>query len=441
MQLEFGGQRVPIAAGELVIGSDPTAAIVLAGLAVLPKHATVRLAGSGYPVLTPGASYAMIEVNGNRVGREPTPLLHGDRIRIAGYEIAVADPERATETRAGGPAAAAGGSEAPGGTRRGPPGRLVSLTDGREYPLDSVPFMLGREATAQVVIGSPDAARRHAEIATRPDGDVLVDLSATGTFVNGKRIEGRQPLKALDVIRIGAEEFRYYPPAPVLPRSSLAPAGAEYRLNDTLAGMPAARRPPAQAVRAERGRSLADLLVRRGTAKGERLPVRSPTVNIGRADYNDVRLPDPSVSATHAKLQLREGVWTLNDLGSTNGTSADGMVVTDEMPLSPGTVITLGEVDLLFEPHDEGVIRDAEETAAETPMGLAPITPAPIPIERSPGVPDAPAPGPTATEARPAPARTFVPPTDGGSSRTRTVVLVVGMVALAGALAALLFLP
>ena len=38
-------------------------------------------------------------------------------------------------------------------------------------------------------------------------------------------------------------------------------------------------------------------------------------MNIGRADYNDVVIADPSVSTSHAKLQRRDDVWVLTDLG------------------------------------------------------------------------------------------------------------------------------
>jgi len=165
------------------------------------------------------------------------------------------------------------------------------------------------------------------------------------------------------------------------------------------------------------------LLVRKGAAKGERFSVMSPIVNIGRAEYNDIRLPDPSVSATHVKLQLREGVWMLTDLGSTNGTSVDGQAVTEEAPLSPGTVITLGDVDLLFEPHDEGAGR---ARAAHAPPAI--VEPAAVvpPSAAAPG--PATAPVPAAGVGRPV-------------ARSGTVVLIVAVVVLLVALAALVFFP
>ncbi len=44
-------------------------------------------------------------------------------------------------------------------------------------------------------------------------------------------------------------------------------------------------------------------------------------LSIGRASYNDICLYwDPRVSRNHARLVLHDGVWILQDLGSTNGT-------------------------------------------------------------------------------------------------------------------------
>ena len=81
---------------------------------------------------------------------------------------------------------------------------------------------------------------------------------------------------------------------------------------------------------------LASLLVRSGALKGRRLPVKVPVVNIGRADFNDVVIADPSVSTSHAKLQRRDDIWMLTDLGSTNGTFVEGERLTGEVALGPG---------------------------------------------------------------------------------------------------------
>jgi pSer/pThr/pTyr-binding forkhead associated (FHA) protein len=277
--------------------------------------------------------------------------MHGDKLVIGGAQIAVSDPDRAGATRI------VGAVPPPPGT---PKARLVSLADGREYPVEDVPFVIGRDATSHLVVESDLVSRRHAEILRGPGGDSLLDLSGNGVWVNGRRITAPVLLREGDLVRIGETEFRYH-----LPEAGAAPAGAGYRLGDTIVGLQAVRRPPpmpepAPAAAAE---PLATLLVKRGQRKGERIPVRSPVVNIGRGEFNDIALPDASISANHVKLQLKEGIWVLTDLGSTNGSRVDGEAVQGDIALSPGVQITLGEVLLLFEPRDRGLKR-VDTTAA-----------------------------------------------------------------------------
>lgn len=348
MELEYGGRRYPVAAGGLVIGSGPDAALALHAPEVRPRHAVVRLLKPGMAVVTPEEPGAEILVNGSRLGADPTPLMHGDKLVIGGAQIAVNDPDRAGATRVVGAVPPSPGT---------PKARLVSLADGREYPVEAVPFVIGREAASHLVVESDLVSRRHAEIIRGPGGDSLLDLSGNGVWVNGRRITAPVVLRGGDLIRIGETEFRYH-----LPESGAAPAGAGYRLGDTIVGLQAVRRPPPMHEPAP-AEPLATLLVKRGQRKGERLPVRSPVVNIGRGEFNDIALPDASISANHAKLQLKEGIWVLTDLGSTNGSRVDGEAVRGDIALSPGVQITLGEVLLLFEPRDRGMKR-VDTTAA-----------------------------------------------------------------------------
>jgi len=114
-------------------------------------------------------------------------------------------------------------------------------------------------------------------------------------------------------------------------------------------------------------------VVRSGALKGQRLPIRVPIVNVGRAEYNDIVLPDDSVSTSHAKLQRREGVWVLVDLESTNGSFVDAERVQGETPLAPGALLRLGDVQLLFEPTDDTV--DAAKGSSTKMMSAIRIPP------------------------------------------------------------------
>ena len=120
--------------------------------------------------------------------------------------------------------------------------------------------------------------------------------------------------------------------------------------------------------------------------------------NIGRADYNDLVIPDGSVSTSHAKLQRREGVWVLVDLESTNGTFVDGDKVSGETPLAPGAMVRFGDVQVVFEPTDDamGTAKGGGTKVIEA------FKPAPAPASK------APAPAPKA--APPAPVKRPIPP-------------------------------
>lgn len=124
---------------------------------------------------------------------------------------------------------------------------------------------------------------------------------------------------------------------------------------------------------------LGNFLVRAGALKGQRMIVKTPVVNIGRADYNDLVFPDESVSTTHAKLQRREGVWVLVDLDSTNGTFVDGERIKGEAPLAPGANVRFGDVALVFEPTDDaaGMAKGGGTRMIEAMKPQAPPAPPP----------------------------------------------------------------
>lgn len=69
---------------------------------------------------------------------------------------------------------------------------------------------------------------------------------------------------------------------------------------------------------------------------------------IGREDYNTVPLPyDRFVSREHAKLEIRDNEWIIEDLKSTNGTFIDGERIVDPKPLNDNMIFKVGRTDLL----------------------------------------------------------------------------------------------
>jgi hypothetical protein len=78
------------------------------------------------------------------------------------------------------------------------------------------------------------------------------------------------------------------------------------------------------------------------------VPLSKPVTVIGRGHDADLRLSDPGVSRHHAQVELREGEVFVEDLGSTNGTTLDGMPVTAPRSMSSGQRITIGSTVLIF---------------------------------------------------------------------------------------------
>ncbi len=492
--LELDGNRHAIPAGESMIGSAPDGFLTLQGPGVAEQHLSLWAAPDGLVSVRRVSEDAQVFINGVLLGPQPAPLLHGDKIEVGGREFSFVDERRSGSTAFVSAADIQRLVEAKPAAKRkataGTGGRLVSLTDGREYTIETGSLVMGREASCDVVIAHKRVSRRHAEIVATPKGYVVIDMSSNGVFVNGERISGQRLLARADVLRLGDDEFRFYAdkatesePPPGAPPPGPAP-GAEYRLGDTLHGLPSTASPPptsppqpqapattppappvatppapyipapgpppasppqpqppatappvitppapevqepappalsppappdhappaaepqapsppamsppdppAQAPPAaepqapsppaavppappvaapptppqappaptaappapagQAAETLANLIVRSGELKGQRFPIRVPVVNIGRAEYNDIVVPDPSVSSAHAKIQLREGIWMLADIGSTNGSFVDGERVEDEAPLAPGAIIRFGDLSVIFEP-------------------------------------------------------------------------------------------
>jgi pSer/pThr/pTyr-binding forkhead associated (FHA) protein len=66
------------------------------------------------------------------------------------------------------------------------------------------------------------------------------------------------------------------------------------------------------------------------------------TLRLGRHPSCEIVVDDLSVSRRHAELLFRDGVWVVHDLGSTNGTTVNGVTVT-RCQLHPGDHLSLGE--------------------------------------------------------------------------------------------------
>ena len=311
--IQLDGQHYPLIAGENVVGRHEGARIRLSGNGSDDVLATFDVGADGSTVVR--RLDGSVTVNGVSLGAEPAPLLHGDKVDIAGRELFFGDDRRAGNTQfvapvrlpesaphgAGTPTAATGG-------------RVISLVDGREYVIPAAGVVFGRDPSCDIVVGSTDVSRRHASLSPSPEGYLLRDTSTNGVLVNGEPASSPSLLGKGDVLTIGDEQFRFHADSAPPPREPLA----------TLE------------------------VISSGLLKGKIMEVRSPLAHVGRGAHNDVIVADESVSDSHAKLQRREDGWYVVDMGSTNGTYVGGRRIESEAPLVGAPDVRFGGVKFIF---------------------------------------------------------------------------------------------
>ena len=84
-----------------------------------------------------------------------------------------------------------------------------------------------------------------------------------------------------------------------------------------------------------------------GEQEKHEVPVWSD-MTIGRLSQCDLILGEPGVSRQHARIEERDGRWTIRDLGSQNGTFVNGREIQAEEPLREGDQIQIAEFDMVF---------------------------------------------------------------------------------------------
>jgi pSer/pThr/pTyr-binding forkhead associated (FHA) protein len=83
-----------------------------------------------------------------------------------------------------------------------------------------------------------------------------------------------------------------------------------------------------------------------GIAVGKIFPL-GPSNIIGRSmESCEIALNDSFLSQQHARLEMRDDTWVIEDLRSTNGTFVNGIEVRNATTLEEGDVIRFGRLEL-----------------------------------------------------------------------------------------------
>ena len=97
----------------------------------------------------------------------------------------------------------------------------------------------------------------------------------------------------------------------------------------------------------------------------ERKPMRvyevnANVINIGRTEDMQIMIDNVSVSRHQAQIRLEDnGIWTVRDLGSANGTFLNGQRVTTAQPLTRGDEVSFGKFALFFDTEMTEAVNEA----------------------------------------------------------------------------------
>jgi hypothetical protein len=109
------------------------------------------------------------------------------------------------------------------------------------------------------------------------------------------------------------------------------------------------------------------LRVIQGSEIGRELTLEGDQMTLGRGQNVELYLEDSGASREHARIDQKNGQFTLTDLESSNGTYLNGVKITGPEALSPGDLITIGDTVMEFQIEiEEGLKREA---AKEIPIG------------------------------------------------------------------------
>ncbi|ARN73125.1 FHA domain-containing protein [Oceanicoccus sagamiensis] len=187
---------------------------------------------------------------------------------------------------------------------------------------------VGRDPDCDIVLNSDCISRKHATLELITGGVHVIDLgSSNGSFVNDIPVGSGSLAKADD--DIGFDTLRYQLKAPT-------PSVAATRVTPIQQGETTVL---ATAAAFLEGRSHA--------IANEIFPLAGQSFSIGRDENCDLPVQHSSVSFQHALLSCHNGLWTISDQQSSNGTLVNGKPAMDT-PLKHGNKISCGNVILEY---------------------------------------------------------------------------------------------
>jgi pSer/pThr/pTyr-binding forkhead associated (FHA) protein len=205
--------------------------------------------------------------------------------------------------------------------RRGP-------TPGAIYELNTDEITVGRGSKNDIVIRDNDVGREHCRLVRLMDDYEVHDLSSeTGTFVNGQRVISTWLMQPGAILELGEMVTLEYQRADTetKPRSSST-----------------AELPPPPNGKPGYEEFQASFIMTEGISGGQTFALRDLIISLGRDLSNDIVIQDPEISRHHARLRRWKNGYSIEDIGSTNGTFVNGYRLTEPRVLEADDIVRLG---------------------------------------------------------------------------------------------------
>lgn len=333
----------------LTVGSDPGCDVVLQGAGVAAEHGKLVHQGGGRLVFINGVQSQTTAAGrglgpGEQVAFDFRTPFHLGAVALPFDHPAIA---LSLMTR---------------GQQDAPAGRMV----------------IGRDPTqVSIVLQHPSVSSRHCSVAM--DRMMVTDNDSTsGTYVSGQRIPANTPtpLPQQGVVHIGPV------PLPVSLLNQLASAGQN---PGGAVAAPAAQpwgAAPAAAAAAPQVSSGAQVsgspqMKKHKTVFGQ-LDFGAAvggTKTVGRTPNNDIVIPHPQVSSSHAQVEEINGQLFVTDRGSANGTYVRGHRIAphQKTPIESGEKIYIGPMPLQLQQGQGGQVEVVNEAFAEEQWAGRPL--------------------------------------------------------------------
>jgi hypothetical protein len=124
---------------------------------------------------------------------------------------------------------------------------------------------------------------------------------------------------------------------------------ADLRLSGSVratAAPPARRRGTRSSTAVGQRSGPSQLFVTEGSLAGTRIGLTDAPILIGRANDSTLVVDDDYASTRHARISQQDGMWVVEDLGSTNGTYLGSRKLDGPAPMEPGVPLRIGRTVL-----------------------------------------------------------------------------------------------